>query len=448
MAARLHRLRGAVRRKADLIRDKKHYFVSTGLYFFERIYLLAIGIVLYALLARSYGPETMGVFSYAQTLVSFAAPFLATGAEAIVVRELVRNKDDRNVVMGGAFALITTSTVVVTALPLAYAFFAPGSNALAFKLAVILSLAFIPNGLLIIEHFFKSEMKAAAIVLPRAAVLTVSGLTKIVLAWKGYPITAIATVAAAEAFGIAFAFLISYLRHGQSPLRWRISRAEAVMLFKQAFPAMTSAVVILLFFRVNHVLVAQLSSYTELGKYSAAFQMVQLTGILPLALFSTIYPRLVTLHGSNSAYFHRIIGWLYFGFALLSYLICAATYLFSDFAIHLLLGPKFAGAGSVLSVLIFSSVFTFLASVRAQEINIYNVPAYHLINAFIGLAVLVPISLFLIPRYGAVGAAWGATAGCFVSGVLTSFIFPRTRAAGFAQLRALVLIPPLGTGRA
>lgn len=447
MARARHRLSGAAKKARLYLAGKKAYFVTTGFYFFERIYLLVLGVVLYTFLARAYGPETMGVFSYAQTLVSFAAPFLAAGAEAIVIRELVRKKDRRPVVMGAAFVLITTSTVVVMILPLGYALLSSASSPLAFTIAVLLSLSFLPNGLLVIEHFFKANMRAASVVLPRTIVLTVSIGIKIALAWSGYPIVYIAAATAIEAAVLSVALVTVYVRQGYSPLQWRFNRAEAWFMFRQAFPAMVSAVAVLLFFRVNHVLLAQLSNYAELGKYSAAFQMFQLTGMLPLVLFSTIYPRLVALHGSDNAYFYRIINWLYFGFALASYSICVLAYLFSDFAIHLLLGPKFAGAGGVLSILIFSSVFTFLGSVRAQEINIYNLPGYHLINALVGLAVLVPISLVLIPRYGAVGAAWGVTTGCFVSGVLTSFIFPRTRAAGVAQLRALILLPPLRFNR-
>ena len=433
----------AAARLRRFLAGKKAYFVTTGTYFFERIYLLMIGVVLYAMLARAYGPETMGVFSFAQTIVSFAAPFLAAGCEAIVIRELVRKPAGRPAVMGAAFALITGSTIVVMIVPLGFVHLSHAGNPLVFTIAVLLSLSFLPNGLLVIEHYFKAEMRAASVVVPRVLVLTVSIAIKIALAWSGRPIVDVAVVTACESLVLGIALIVVYVRQGQSPLRWRLDRSESWFLFQQALPAMVSAVAVLLFFRVNHVLLAHYSTYAELGRYSAAFQIFQLTGMLPAVLFSTIYPRLVSLHGSDRAYFERIVNWLYFGFAAASYAICLVTYLSSDLAIRLLLGPKFAGAGTVLSVLVFSSVFTFLGSVRAQEINIYNRPSYHLISAAVGLVVLVPVSLYLIPRYGALGAAWGVTFGCFVSAVLTSFLFPRMRASGLAQMRALLLLPPL-----
>jgi O-antigen/teichoic acid export membrane protein len=204
---------------------------------------------------------------------------------------------------------------------------------------------------------------------------------------------------------------------------------------------MVSSVVVLLFFRINHILVARLASYTELGKYSVAFQIVQAAS-LPMVVLTAAYPRLVELHKADNPHFRKVMDWLYFTSAVGGYAVCILTFLLSDAVVSRVFGQRYTGTGPILSILMVSMLFNYLGNVRAQEININNAPSYHLINATIGLAVLVPTSIVLTTKFHAVGAAFGTAIASFVSGVLTSFIFPRTRDAGWAQLRSLVLLPP------
>jgi O-antigen/teichoic acid export membrane protein len=85
-----------------------------------------------------------------------------------------------------------------------------------------------------------------------------------------------------------------------------------------------------------------------------------------------------------------------------------------------------------------ANLFTFSGAVRSQVIYIEHRPLYHVYSTLLGLVVLIPANLLLIPQLGAVGAAMGVAAACFVSAVASSWVFPALRVTGLDQALAFL----------
>jgi O-antigen/teichoic acid export membrane protein len=128
-------------------------------------------------------------------------------------------------------------------------------------------------------------------------------------------------------------------------------------------------------------------------------------------------------------------------FSLLGYLATACVVVIAPY-IEPMLSAKYHGVSTVLIAMSLNTVFTFSATARAQVINISNATHLHLIAALVGLVVLVPTSMMLIPKWGAVGAAAGVTFASFISGIVTTAFLPQVREIAGMQLRALLLLPP------
>jgi O-antigen/teichoic acid export membrane protein len=73
-------------------------------------------------------------------------------------------------------------------------------------------------------------------------------------------------------------------------------------------------------------------------------------------------------------------------------------------------------------------------------IYIEHKPIYHVYNALLGFVALIPLNFVLIPQWGAVGAALSVAAACLVSGVASSWVFPRLRSTGIDQTLAFFAI--------
>jgi PST family polysaccharide transporter len=250
---------------------------------------------------------------------------------------------------------------------------------------------------------------------------------------------------AVEQITLVVLLVLAYERTGQQLTRWSSTLATRRLLWRQSLPSMVSAIVVQLFFRLNFLMLGSLyrdpgKSLSELGQYGLAFQIVQLSNIIPVVLFSVIYPRLVGLRTEDATRYREVLRTLLVWITGLGYALVIAAYVFGPPVLHMLFDSKFDRAASILVVLCASTVFNFSGAVRAQYINIDGITRYHLFNAVLGLAVLAPASYYLIPRYGGLGAAWSAAIATFVSGVLSSLFLSATRSFGRDQLRALLLM--------
>ena len=88
-----------------------------------------------------------------------------------------------------------------------------------------------------------------------------------------------------------------------------------------------------------------------------------------------------------------------------------------------------------------STLFNFSVSVRCRSIDIANSTQYHVWTSLLGIAILVPISVVVIPHYGAPGAAACIAISLLFSAVATTFFLPAIRDDALVQFKALLLIP-------
>ena len=329
--------------------------------------------------------------------------------------------------MGSPYAIMAVTGLVMTVLPLAGLIIWQGDDRSIVQMALFTGLGLLPSGLLVSEHWFKWQQRASAILAARAGSAVVGATIKLYLILSHHPIELVVLATAVESFILTGLLMYAYSRH-RSVRDWRIDRAYARMIFSQCFPAMIASVAVMLFFRINHMLLVYLVGYEPVGQYAAAFQTAQLFLVLPTVFFSAIYPRLVHLHTHDPARYRSVVNILYWAFSLAGYAIFAFCFFFARPIFLGVFGARYEVAGEVIVVLSLANVPSFSGAVRGRLIDIANATKYHLWSALIGLVVLLPISWFAIPRYGALGAAWSIALATLAAAVLnTAFRQPCAR---------------------
>jgi O-antigen/teichoic acid export membrane protein len=357
------------------------------------------------------------------------------------MRELVRWPLDRARILGSAALMLFIASILVSALPLLFLAWANPGDKQILQLGLLMTLANVPNAILVTEAAFKAETNPLPVVIARSLALVVSATIKILLAMAHVPISYIGVATAVEAFVLAGSLIATYELSGHRITAWRADRHRTIFLVRQCLPAMASALVVMVFFRVNHLLLANMTNFVEVGRYALAFSGIQFLGLLPWAAATSLYPNLVKLHTEDAIAFQLHVGWMFWLFSLLGYMATAAIIVLAPY-LEPLLDSKYHGVSAVLIAMSLNTVFTYSATARAQVINITGATHLHLIASVIGLFALLPITLLLIPQGGAVGAALGVTFATGVSGVATTFFLPQVRPFTGLQLRALLLIPP------
>ncbi|MEL7030302.1 MAG: oligosaccharide flippase family protein, partial [Pseudomonadota bacterium] len=200
------------RRGAAYLRTKTKWLWAILFYAAERAIFVGLSFVVYALLARTYGAELFGKYAYAQSIVYLFAPFLALGAEQVLVRELVRRPGERGKILGSAFGMLGAATLLAILIPIGLVAFLRPGEADVLLVSAVLALSFLPNAFFVIEHLFKAEVRARQVAIARTAAMTLSAAVKIGVILNGAPIVYVAAAVALETCVLTAIYVAIYLR--------------------------------------------------------------------------------------------------------------------------------------------------------------------------------------------------------------------------------------------
>jgi O-antigen/teichoic acid export membrane protein len=197
-----------------------------------------------------------------------------------------------------------------------------------------------------------------------------------------------------------------------------LRRSLARTAIRQAFPLWLATLMSLVYFKGDAVLLRLWAGDAAVGSYSVAFKLFEGTMILPSIVLAASFPSLVRAHDQVEARIdaeapaHRRRAELGLGLGLLGLggLVGAVLWATSATVIRLAFGPTFANAVPALRVLSLAIPLLFANYGLTHFLIARHLERYNL--AFtIGLVILnLGSNWVLIPRWGALGAAW-ATLG-------------------------------------
>jgi O-antigen/teichoic acid export membrane protein len=179
----------------------------------------------------------------------------------------------------------------------------------------------------------------------------------------------------------------------------------------------------------------------NLGRYSLAVTLAQLVWIVPGAAARVLFPYTAQMGKGEAAVLAfrtaRICLLLSTGAALLGYT-CAKLLLTTLF------GEDFAQVPHLLGVLLLGVVPYSVSKVLGNYLAGINAVGTNLLANLAGMVITLALDLALIPKYGALGAAWATALSYTAYTVLLFCIF--VRRSGLS-LRAIIApaLPPAGS---
>ena len=154
------------------------------------------------------------------------------------------------------------------------------------------------------------------------------------------------------------------------------------------------------YFRIDTIMLGLLSSKTEVGLYSVAFNLMEGTFFIPSIVMAAIFPGLSQTKQFLN-YFRKGLLML----SLTGIAVGGAVFLFAEIIIQMFFAQEFQGSGEVLKILALAIPIIFWGYLMTQSLVALDHNRIYLgITAF---AVLLNVLLnyWLIPEYGAEGAA-------------------------------------------
>jgi O-antigen/teichoic acid export membrane protein len=197
-----------------------------------------------------------------------------------------------------------------------------------------------------------------------------------------------------------------------------------------------------IYLRIDQVMLHSMAGDFVLGHYAAAVRVSELFEALPAAFGSALFP-LLCISLTDAPRFRRNldIGFRYMilAGAGLSVACCVGA----RPIMHLYGGAKYADSAPLLAVLVWSEIPIFFASTFSNGLMAAGLQKLAIWPAVSGAVVNIGLNLYLIPRWGALGASWATVIAYWLCWSIVFIPIRASREMFIIGLRLLVPITAL-----
>ncbi len=410
---------------------------NTGWLFFDKILRMGVGLFVGVWVARYLGPEQFGAFNFAIAFVALFGAFASLGLDGIVVRDIVREPERKFEILSSAFILKLCGGSVAFLISLGAIFIMRPAESQTHWLVGIIAAGMIFQSFDAIDLWFQSQVKSKYTVIAKNAAFVVFALVRIILILNKAPLTAFAWAAFAEIILGAVGLVIFYVRQKTVPV-WCPKIKIARWLVNESWPLMLSGLAIMIYMRIDQIMLGQMMGNKEVGLYSAALRFSEIWYFIPIAIVSSVMPTLTQARlESKEKYFLRLQQ-LFNNLVRIAYVIAIPMTFISTFLVTSLYGPEYSRSGVILAIHIWSAVFVFIGVGMSPWTINEGMMRYSLIQTIGGAIVNICLNVFLIPRYGAAGAAIATLISQMMASFLLNITAPKLRIIFKMQLKALL----------
>jgi O-antigen/teichoic acid export membrane protein len=411
---------------------------NTGWIMADRIVRGAIGVLFGLLIARELGPAAFGQLGFAQALTAITGIFALLGLETVVVREIVRDPRSAGEVLGSAALLRLVGALFgFGAAMAAIHLFHPADTELHLLVAILAagSLFQVSD---VIELYFQANAKFRLASMARLGACLANALLRTGLLLSGASVSAFAWCFTFE-IGVG-TFLLWRFYRPAAEQRWQVRADRIRKLVRDGWPLAASALIIMAYMRTDQLLLGQMLGTDTLGIYMAAVRLTEMWYVLPIALAAAAFPHIVEARQRSSAEFTSAMYGLYRSLAAAALVLGVVLALGAGPIVSLLYGAQYAESAAVLRIYAWATIPVFMGMASERYLIASGHTGIALMRTLLGFAANIGLNLYLIPRIGAVGAAW-ATAGAYFVSVFSLAAWPAHRPQLRMMWRALLQRP-------
>lgn len=403
-----------------------------------KVVTLAGSLLVGIIIARYLGPEKYGLMNYVISFVSLFQILALFGLDNIEIREESKSRYSFQTVLGTAFAIKMVMAVVALVLSVATAVLMR-QDGYTVMLVAVYALSIIANTFSVCRNYFMAIVQNEYVVKSEILRTVVGVLIKVGLLLADAGLTWFIVAAMADYWILAYGYAMAYRKKVGPMAEWRFSRECAVYLVRESFPILITSAAVIIYQRIDQVMIGSLIGNADVGYFSVASRIVEIVIYVPTIIVQTVIPVLTrTRERSEDEYRQKALqfmGCTIWATMLVSVLVAACSY----WAVLLLFGERYLSAVAILRILSFKAVFVAISSTAGNMIILEGRQKYVIIRDLVGCAVCVALNYVLLPVYGIVASAYIALLSNFTAGYLADFAIPAYRHIFRMQTRAIFI---------
>lgn len=410
---------------------------NTGWLFADRLLRMGVGLLISVWVARYLGPLQFGILNFASAFVALFGAVASLGLNGIVVRDLINEPHNATITLGTTFVLQLIGGLSAFGLVVLAIDWVRPNDGLIKSMVVVLGFATVFKASETVKYWFESQVQSKYVVWIENGAFLIFSVIKALLVVKKASLLSFVWTVCAEAILVSVSLMSVYVWQRGSLSSWNIQKHRAVSLIKESWPLALSSMAIMMYMRVDQIMLGQILGDDAVGVFSAAVRISEIWYFVPTAVVASIFPSIIEAKKKSEALYYSRLQKLYDLLVLFALLVAITVTFLSEWLISTLYGHAYQQAGVLLAVHVWAGIFVALNVASGRWFIDQGYSLLALKRNLIGLTVNVSLNIYLIPTYGALGAANSTLLSFIFSAYISDIFSAKTRIAFRQKTRAL-----------
>ncbi|EKO3688405.1 flippase [Vibrio metschnikovii] len=397
------------------------YFKNTSWLIAEQFLRIIAGLLVGIWVARYLGPQQFGLFSYALAFTAIFAGIAKLGLDGIIVRELINHPDKRDAYLGTAFWLKVMGSIIVMLLMAAVIPFT-NNDATTNLFIFIIACGLVFQSFEVVEFYFQSQVLAKLISICKIIQLSLSSVIKIYLVITEAELIWFVLVTTFDALSLAICYFSAYRLQKATVFYTCFNFIIAKRLLKDSWPLVFSSIVVMIYMRIDQIMIKQMLGEYEVGIYSAAIRLSEAFYFIPTIITASLFPAILNAKKISQELYMLRMQRLYTMMVWTAIIIAIPITIFSDWIVFVLYGNDYSTSADILMIHVWSGIFVFLTVSSGKYLTSEGLTRKIFYRNLSGMILNVMLNFKMIPLYGGVGAALATLASWFLAGYLYDFM--------------------------
>tara|TARA_E500000178_G_scaffold352715_1_gene416766 strand:+ start:2005 stop:3261 length:1257 start_codon:yes stop_codon:yes gene_type:complete len=382
-----------------IFRSKKTKYNFSWLVF-DKFARASLNFLLFIFLARYLGPTEFGILNYLLALVFLFTSVSSLGINPVLTNILIKNKrKTNNNIISNSYILRFFSSLFGYLIFILFIIFLHGEN-FYLNYSIIIGLSIIIKSYEVLFSYFEAKSLSKYIVISQTISLVIVFSLIVFFLYLGLDIKYIYYCFLVDSLIILVLINIFFFIKERNFL-FKLDFKKIYKIICKSFPVLLSIVSVVIYMRIDQVMINLLLSENDVGIYSVSVRIVEMFHFIPKIIMVSYLPILLISKNYN---FELIkINSLLFK---LSILVIFFIIILSKYITPILFGEIYTESVLTTILLSLSLIFVFIGVVNEHWYISKNLQKYYALNVFIGAITNIILNYFLIASFGISGAAY------------------------------------------
>ena len=382
----------------------------------EKLIKMAAQLGTMVLLARFLGAEGMGNLMYCYAIASIFIFLNNFGLNSLMIKWLSEDPSGiRNCLTQTLLIRLVAALACVILTNLVGLLMVDDNSRM---LLLVISLYHLVMPVSVVEWYFQSIGRASLSAYGLITGSIVGFVIRATALYLGADILWLGAAYTVELISVVLIYSLIWKYKGIS-LESGNSNLRIGQMINQSLPLLLSGAVIMLYMRIDQLMLGYMVGDKEVGIYSAALRLSEAWYFVGLTILGVYFPKFLqvrkeygeNLYLQNIVKIGRFVVWGAFFLAIV-------TTLLSDWIIQIFYGNDFVESAEVLVVSIWAVIFVYMGTISSQMFVANGQQMLQLYRSIFALLINVVLNYLLIPLYGACGAAIALLVAQVFSGLI------------------------------